>query len=60
MTQYDPAIVDIFTRYKQGEFNREEATELLRPHFGPHDGPIISVLLKSLTRQNLVKFKENH
>lgn len=59
MTEYDPAVVDIFNRYKHGELNKEEATELLRPHFNPSEGRVISVLLSALTRQNVVGFKIN-
>ena len=58
MTAFDPAVANIFSRYKSGELNKEEATQLLKPHFGPHEGPIISVLLKSLTRRNIVKLRE--
>jgi hypothetical protein len=57
MTEYDPAVVDIYTRYKHGELNKEEATELLRPHFGPNEERVISVFLSVLTRHNVVDFK---
>jgi hypothetical protein len=57
MTEYDPAVVEIYTRYKHGEINKAEATELLRPHFGPHEGRVISVFLSALTRHNVVDFK---
>lgn len=57
MTEYDPTVIDIFSKYKHGELNKKEATEFLRPHFGAHEGPVISALLSAFTRQNIIDFK---
>lgn len=57
MKEYDPEIVEIYSRYKRGEINKNEAKQLLRPYFGPHDGPVISALLSALTRHNVVDIK---